>query len=287
MLRLTERDRALIIKCSLCRYLTTNQIQRFYFPRATGNAVQKRLWKLSEEGYLRIYREDLMSENFHSVGPTGKAIVEEKGLDAVVGSEVPRQIAHLRGVNDIRIAVETGAVRVAYFFGYWQLANLGWSHPVIPDAIFALRLPERRTFAVEYDRLTESLEVLAAKLSTYNDGLPGFSFEAVVIVTERSRRLDLLVRAIRKQNVTVRVLATTLAELETMSMFDCMFFELPHGAAEDSRNAGYGRRPGRYRGMKMLRSSFSPPFVLSSREERILLLSSVFRAAWLLIGEAI
>ncbi len=229
MLRLTERDRALIVKCSLCRYLTTNQIQRFYFPHATVNAVQKRLRKLSEAGYLRIYREDLMSENFHSVGPKGKAIVEEKGVEAVVGSEVPRQIAHVRGVNDIRIAVETGAVRVAYFFAYWQLANLGWSHPVIPDAIFALRLPERRTFAVEYDRLTETFEVLVSKLSAYGDGLPGFAFEAVVIVTERSRRLDLLVREIRKRNVTVRVLATALAELETTSMFDYMFLELPHG----------------------------------------------------------
>src|SRR5216683_916554 len=176
MLRLTERDKALIVKCSLCRWLTTRQIRRLYFPRATVNAVQKRLRKLSEAGYLRTHREDLLSEAIHTAGPKGKAIAEGKGVEAAVGSEVPRQIEHLRGVNDIRIAVETGAVRVAYFFAYWQLANLGWSHPVIPDAIFALRLPERRTFAVEYDRLTESLEVLASKLSTYDDGLPGFSF---------------------------------------------------------------------------------------------------------------
>ncbi len=229
MLRLTERDKALIVKCSLCRWLTTRQIRRLYFPRATVNAVQKRLRKLSEAGYLRTHREDLLSEAIHTAGPKGKAIAEGKGVEAAVGSEVPRQIEHLRGVNDIRIAVETGAVRVAYFFAYWQLANLGWSHPVIPDAIFALRLPERRTFAVEYDRLTETFEVLVSKLSAYGDGLPGFAFEAVVIVTERSRRLDLLVREIRKRNVTVRVLATALAELETTSMFDYMFLELPHG----------------------------------------------------------
>ncbi len=229
MLRLTERDKSLIVKSSLCRWLTTSQVQRLYFPAATVNAVQKRLRKLSEAGYLRIYREDLLSEAIHTVGPKGKAVAEGKGVEAAAGSEVPRQIAHLRGVNDIRIAVETGSVRVAYFFAHWQLANLGWTHQVIPDAIFAVRLPERRSFVVEYDRLTEGLEVLASKLSAYGGGLRGFSFEAVVIVTERARRLDLLTREIRKRNVTVRVLATTLAELETTSMFDCSFLELPNG----------------------------------------------------------
>src|SRR2546426_7172441 len=140
MLRLTERDKALIVKCSVCRWLTTSQVRRLYFPRATVNAVQKRLRKLSEEGYLRTHREDLLSEAIHAVGPKGKTIAEEKGVEAAVVREVPRQIAHLRGVNDIRIAVETGAVRVAYFFAHWQLANLGWTYPVIPDAIFAGRV---------------------------------------------------------------------------------------------------------------------------------------------------
>ena len=65
MLRLTERDKALIVKCSVCRWLTTSQVRRLYFPRATVNAVQKRLRKLSEEGYLRTHREDLLSEAIH------------------------------------------------------------------------------------------------------------------------------------------------------------------------------------------------------------------------------
>ena len=110
-----------------------------------------------------------------------------------------------------------------------QLANLGWKHPVIPDAIFAIRVPARQRFAVEYDRLTEGLEVLASKLDSYSAGIPGFSFEAVVIVTERDRRLDLLTREMRKRQVTVRVLATTIAEVEATTIFDCRFRELPHG----------------------------------------------------------
>jgi hypothetical protein len=156
-----------------------------------------------------------------------RLLAEAKGIDGVAGVEVPRQIEHLRGVNDIRIAVETGSVRLAFFFAYWQLANLGWSHSVIPDAIFAVRVPERRSFAVEYDRLTEGMEVLATKLATYNGGIPGISFEAVVIVSERDRRLHLLAREMRKRNVTCRVLAGTLEELQASNMFDCRFRELP------------------------------------------------------------
>ena len=244
MLRLTERDKALIAKCGICRWLSTSQLQRLYFPGATLNAVQKRLRKLSDEGFLRAYREDLLSEAIHTVGPKGKAIAQERGVDGTIAAEVPRQIEHLRGVNDIRIAVETGAVRVAYFFAYWQLANLGWKHPVIPDAIFAVRVPARQRFAVEYDRLTEGLEVLASKLDSYSAGIPGFSFEAVVIVTERDRRLDLLTREMRKRQVTVRVLATTIAELEATTIFDCRFRELPHGERSklleipDTKDAG-------------------------------------------------
>src|SRR5207245_1504961 len=145
-------------------------------------------------------------------------------------AEVPKQIEHLKGVNDIRIAVETGALRVAYFFTHWQLANLGWTHSLIPDAIFAVRIPQRRSFAVEYDRLTAGLEVLASQLVTYSTGFPGFSFEAVVIITERGRRLDFLAREMRKCEVGVRVLATALNELQVTNMFDCRFRELPHGA---------------------------------------------------------
>src|SRR5213594_4187944 len=116
--RLTDRDLRMLVKCAICRWLTTAQIQRLYFPRATLNAVQKRLRKLSDAGYLRTHREDLLSEAIHTPGPKGKAVVEEKGIEAAVGNEVPRQIEHLKGVNDIRIAVETSSVPVAYFFAY-------------------------------------------------------------------------------------------------------------------------------------------------------------------------
>jgi hypothetical protein len=229
MLRCTERDKKLIMKCGLCRWLTTTQIQRLYFPGATVNAVQKRLRKLGEEGYLRTHREGILSEALHAAGPKARALFEENGLEYVGGNDISRQIEHLVGVNDIRISVETGTVPAAYFFAHWQFVRLGWKHPVIPDAVFAMRAPGLRNFVVEYDRATESLSVLVAKLRTYQEGLRGFSFEAAVIITERDRRMDSARREVRKRNISLPVLVSTIAELQAKSMVDCPFLDLRDG----------------------------------------------------------
>src|SRR5207249_1809994 len=167
----------------------------------------------SEAGYLRSHQEHPTAEAIHAVGPKGKPLVEEKGIEVAVGGEVPRQAEHMQGVNEIRIAVETGGANVAYFFAYWQLANLGWAHPVIPDAVFAVRTPELRTFLAEYDRSTETLDKLFRKLGSYDQGLAEFPFEAVLILTERTRRLDLLGRDLRRKNLSVPVLASPLEDV--------------------------------------------------------------------------
>ena len=114
-IRLTERDRRILVKCAVCRWLTTDQLKCLYFPEATANAVQKRLRKLSEAGYLRSHQEHPTAEAIHAVGPKGKPLVEEKGVEVAVGGEVPRQVDHMLGVNEIRIAVETSRMKVVYF----------------------------------------------------------------------------------------------------------------------------------------------------------------------------
>lgn len=227
--RLTERDLQMLVKCALCRWLTTDQLRRLYFPAATLNAVQKRLRKLSEAGYLRSYREHPTSESVHALGPKGKPLVEERGIEATLVDEVPRQMAHLLGVNQVRVAVEQSAVPVGYFFAYWQLADLGWRYPVIPDAVFAACVPERRTFLVEYDRGTETLDKLSEKLRRYADGLEGFAFEAVLIVTEEMRRFDLVSREMRRKQVSVPALVSTLEEIRGAGVFEAAFMEVPGG----------------------------------------------------------
>src|SRR5271154_3476597 len=116
--RITERDVRLLTKLGVCRWLTTTQGQRLYFPEATWTAVQKRLRKLSEAGYLRAHREHLPAEAVPAVGPKAKPLVEEKGIGVTLSHEVPAQLEHLIGVNDVRVAVEAGGASVAWFFGY-------------------------------------------------------------------------------------------------------------------------------------------------------------------------
>jgi protein involved in plasmid replication-relaxation len=228
--RLTERDRRMLVKCAVCRWLTTDQLKRLYFPQATLNALQKRLRKLAEAGYLRSYREHPTAEAIHALGPKGKPLVEEKGVEVALQAEVPKQIEHLLGLNAIRLCIEMSRVPVIYFFSWQELRAVGWAYQVIPDAVFAVRAPERRAFLVEYDRSTETLEKLVEKLVWYDNGLLDFPFEAVLVITERTRRLDVLSRELRKKDVSATALASTMAEIREAGFFEVPFVDLLRGA---------------------------------------------------------
>src|SRR2546422_3484514 len=124
MVRLTERDRRMLVKCAVCRWLTTDQIRRVYFPEASLNAVQKRLRKLAEAGYLRSYREHPTAEAIHALGPKGKPLVEEKGIEVTLQAEIPKQIEHLLGINEIRVCVEMSRSPIIYFFSWQELRGM-------------------------------------------------------------------------------------------------------------------------------------------------------------------
>ena len=211
--KLTDRDRYILAKCAVCRWLSTSQIQRIYFQKASLNAVQKRLRKLSDEGYLRSYRENQMAEVLHAVGPKGKPILEEEGID-IGASDPPKQLDHLAGINTVRIALETSTLPLAYFFAYWQLSSIGWTFPVIPDAVFALGGPERRRFLVEYDRGTEPLKTIVEKLRNYNRGIPGFVPDGVLLVFEENRQIDRLGRELRKTGNKPRCFMARASDFE-------------------------------------------------------------------------
>jgi hypothetical protein len=227
--RLTDRDVRMLAKCALCRWLTTDQLRRLYFPKATLNAVQKRLRKLADTGYLRSYREHPTAESIHAVGPKGKPLVEEQGVEVVAGMDVPGQAEHLLGVNELRIAVEQGPVAVAFCFAYWELPDVGWRYPAIPDVVFAVRSPERRAFVAEFDRMTETLGGLVEKLRRYGEGLGGFPFEAVLVVTEEGRRFDVLAREMGRREVAVPVLVSGLKDISAGGLFQTVFTEVPGG----------------------------------------------------------
>lgn len=224
--RLSERDVRVVAKCAVSKWLTTGQLARLYFGQVTPDAVRKSLRRLVETGYLVAHREHQMAEALHGLGPKGKLLLEAKGLAAEVGRKPPRQIEHLIGINDVRVAVEVNPREVAYFFASWELQGLGWVHPVIPDAVVGLKLPERRTFLVEYDRATETLPTLVAKLRAYEGGLSGIPFRALILVVDTATRLETLARHVRKEGFLRRMLGCVRSELAAESIDAPLFLDL-------------------------------------------------------------
>ena len=100
---------------------------------------------------------------------------------------------------------------------------------MIPDAVLGVRARGRRTFLVEYDRGTETLEKLAQKFRWYETSLLGFPFEAVVFITERPRQKDLLVRELRCKEVAVTILSSNLEAVLSGRFFETEFTEFPGG----------------------------------------------------------
>jgi hypothetical protein len=229
--KLTARDRKLLVKCSLCRWLTTTHLRRLYFPAVSLSAVQKRLRKLADAGYLRAHREHPTAEIIHTLGPKGKPLVEELGITASLSGEVPKQVEHLLGINEVRVGVETCGIGVRYFFASWQLGDLNWSHPVIPDAVFALAHDEKKSFVLEYDRGTETLEVLLRKLEFYERGVEGLAIDAVLIVTATDRRIDLLAREMKDRVLRLKTLAAPL-EAISRDLTSALFKNLVTGKEE-------------------------------------------------------
>src|SRR5437899_6821594 len=188
-LRLSERDLRVLAKCAVSKWLTTSQLQRLYFPDVTPDAARKSLRRLSHAEYLISFRENPMAEALYAIGPKAKALLATKGLEVELCRTPPGQVEHLIGINDVRIAVEAEPSRVAYFFAFWELTQFQWEHALIPDAVFALKHPHRRTFLMEYDRGNETREQLSRKFLAYGQGLSGFPFDVVVLVTDTPERL--------------------------------------------------------------------------------------------------
>jgi hypothetical protein len=168
-MRLVDRDKQLLKKLEICKWLTTSQIQRLYFPLASLDAVRKRLRKLAAAGHIRSYQRDRMSEALHGLGA------------------VPKQVDHLVAINTIRIHAEQGGAE--FFYAYWELGSFNWIYAVIPDAI----LKTDSVYLIEFDSGSESLQQFKDKLRLYAASL---DFEyTLVIAANTDRRLAQLKKA--------------------------------------------------------------------------------------------
>ena len=196
-MRLTNRCMDLLRLLRAARWLTTGQVRLRFFPRATVDAVHKRLRKLTEATYLTMVRENRMTEALFTLGPEGKRVLERSGAEEIVLERTPpKQLEHFIGINDLRIAAEL-SVPLRYFFASWELPGTGWRYPLIPDAVFAM---QDRTFAAEFDRGLETIGYfMRTKITVYRRSFEGFPISRVLIITDRVTRMESLAKAVARE----------------------------------------------------------------------------------------
>jgi len=197
-MKITERDRRVVTKLDAARWLPTSQVAQLCFADLSPEMARRRLRLLRKGRYVRSVQSNAMTEALHTVGPRGLELLsEERAKQTRLERAVPKNLAHLTGINQIRIAVEHTAradgLTLGFFFACWELQAHGWKMPIIPDAACRVTRGEKSATAVfEYDRGEERPSYLLAKFARYRDGLAGFPFSRVVIVAETSSLRDRL-----------------------------------------------------------------------------------------------
>jgi len=184
-MRLTERDQEILRKLERCKWFTTTQIQRLFFPNVSLDPVRKRLRKLADAKHLRSYQRHHMSEMLHGLG------------------KPPKQIEHLIGINDIRLAAERE--HPIFFYAYWELPAFGWDYPIVPDAVSKAG---GKLYLVEYDTGTETLAQLQTKFARYDC----FDFEYVLLLCAETEKRLLKLKALANPTVP-EVIAKLMSEV--------------------------------------------------------------------------
>jgi len=184
-MRLTTRDKEIVRKLQRCKWLTTSQIQRLFFPGVSLDPVRKRMRKLADAKYLQSRQRHHMSEMLHGLG------------------KPPKQIEHLIGVNDIRLAAEKDGPD--FFYGYWELPGFGWDYPIVPDAVCKVG---DTVYLVEYDTGTETVAQLQTKFARYDC----FDFTYVLFLCAETEKRLLKLKALASQTVP-EIMARLMSEI--------------------------------------------------------------------------
>ncbi len=187
--RLTQRDRAILRLVHDHRVLTTGQLAEVWF--TSQDRAEHRLRELTQARVLARFRPQAPhgegSAPFHYVlGPLGAAVLAaEHGTDVRrLGHRADKalqvahsqRLAHVVGVNGFFTALIAYArqdrSQGAQLAAWWSERACAhrWGQVVRPDGYGRWRQGNREVdFFLEYDRGTEPLDRLAAKLHAYSE----------------------------------------------------------------------------------------------------------------------
>src|SRR2546425_271012 len=119
------------------------------FAGRSSNAVNKRLRKLCDGGWLYTARVHRMQAAFYRLGHRGRTLVEESlGRAVTINWRLPAHLNHFSQINDVRIwLVQSGenhVYQIQSFIGEWDMKRLRQRWSLIPDAIAVLSTPDGR-----------------------------------------------------------------------------------------------------------------------------------------------
>jgi hypothetical protein len=190
--RLTDRDRAIVRLVGEHRVFTTYQLAEVYFHSV--DRAEHRLRELTQAHVLARFRPHTRhgegSAPYHYVlGPLGAAVLaaEQGGearrlgyrLDKALAIAHSQRLAHLVGVNGFFTALAASArqqrsqgASAATLAVWWSERRCAdrWGRLVRPDGYGRWQEHGRQVdFFLEYDRGTEPLDRLTAKLAAYGE----------------------------------------------------------------------------------------------------------------------
>jgi hypothetical protein len=224
---LTDRDRRIAVECYEQHVLTTDQIQRLYFPGLRG--ATRRLQTLYELRVLDRFRPNKRRGDgtapYHWVLDEAGAIIvaDHKGIprsqlhynlaDALAVA-ASRNLTHHVESNEFftRLAVESSRAggSLSEWYGVRTLAHL-FANVSVPDSYGVLTLPGRAPLhlLLELDRGTESSRVLRKKAEGYTRTLPNSSLRdlspLVLLAVPSDRRAQTATAAVANTGAPIAV----------------------------------------------------------------------------------
>jgi hypothetical protein len=175
--RLREADLWILEALAKMLFLTTSQVSRIFFEGSRWTA-NKRLRKLLDGGYIRVWVRSLTEDNIYSLDRGGAKAISQAWAETNPGhrARTPKgldgNLTHLLLINDVRASialdVQTLDAELVWWRSDWELRAANAS--LVPDARFKIRWDEShiQEFALEVDNNSRSPKGFVNKMIRYH-----------------------------------------------------------------------------------------------------------------------
>jgi hypothetical protein len=157
------------------RFLTTSQLGRLYF-NGSRWSPNKRLRKLLDAGYLKVWVRNLSEENIYSITRNGIYAIENENMTLPLETKIPSgldgNLQHLLSINEVRtslaLSLPEANGEIIWWRSDWELRSLGRDR-IIPDGLFLIKWHgfKEQAYALEVDNNTKSARNFLRKILAY------------------------------------------------------------------------------------------------------------------------